>query len=109
MATVANLVRKFCDLYGLDGLRAVQAAFLSNPSVPKNERHQNAEAAKKLYEQSLPPGAPAPIVREMYASFDSGSLLPAGNASDKTRSASADGSGLTTSRIGGWFRRNNAN
>jgi hypothetical protein len=103
MATAANIVRKFCDLYGLDGLRAVQAAFYSNPSIPKNERIQNADAARKLFEQSNSSSV-LPTVREQYAMFDSGALLPAGNPSDK---AGAPPSATTTSRLGGWFRRTN--
>lgn len=127
--TVKAEVQALCALYGIDGLKASQAALLGNPSITKQERMQNIEAARHLFEEGPPPvrdqrtGAYKPAAkpysstaaRGEYASFDSGVLLSNGPGSSGDGAGGGGGSasgaaakalaGGAAARLGGWFRR----
>jgi hypothetical protein len=82
------------------GLRLVQAALMANPSINKNEKTANLEAAKKMFDSGDRNGAPYPNKpNEEFLGYDSG-----------TYSADAQAKANATKKSGGggfWGRSNN--
>lgn len=81
-----------CLLYLYTGLRLVQAALMANPSINKNEKTTNLEAAKKIFDSGDRNGAPYPNKpNEEFVGYDTGSL--AAEAQGKAAQASAKKTG----------------
>eukprot|EP01031_Cornospumella_fuschlensis_P050624 gene50624-61922_t len=70
-ATVEADCRALYTKYGIDGLRACQAALLCNPSLPKQDRQANFDAAKKLFDTGVQHGVYSQTPLEDFVNFDS--------------------------------------
>jgi hypothetical protein len=56
--------------YGVDGLRLAQVGFLCNPSIPRNDRQNNVDAAKRLFDANSAASSYNAQPMEDFAAFD---------------------------------------
>ena len=88
-------VHQLCALYGADGLKAAQAALLANPSIPKPERMQNFDAARRAFEQGPP--VPAAKRASVTANLSSSNNNSRSSSSRSSRSSSRSSSSSSSS------------